>query len=1006
MFRAPRAENGHPFAARGAPPFDRLGGMHPEPALFVGRGRELERLRGHLDRATAGAGSIAMLVGEAGIGKSSAAFAFAADARARGASVLTGACVEGDGAAALLPWSEALRQATRAIGVARVREALGPMAAALGPIVPELRDTHGPLPLPPRDARLRLHDAVARLLTRAAEAAPLLLVLEDLHWADADSLALLLHVARFTARARWMILGTYRGSEAGVAGRSSLPELLATLRRESGYDRILLRGFALGELTDYLTYAAGRELPAATARLVFDETVGNPFYVREVVRHLLEEGRVLRVRGGGGAPESDVRELGIPGGVRDVVARRLARLSDDTRSVLRLASAMVSGADFALLDAVSDLGESDLLDCIDEAVRAGMAHGAGTARYAISHALVRRTLYDSVAPDRRAPMHRRIAEALETAAGPGGAMLGEPGEIASHYQASAALHGRDAGIPHALAAAAEATCAAAYERAVGFLRLARELATQASPLERGEVLRQLAMAEAQAGLGDDARATVDEAIPELEAMATPREDLGSFLSLVARELKAAGAPAAAVEPLVTRGLAIVGKKRDRVWARLKLLEEGTELLASGAVHVVRFAPRDAQAVRIARERGDEDDYAATLDHAYRTRAETEATRTAARGWVRPPALLRAGDAVARDLIYRHGEFRLAKEELERTREIAARAGCIGAEADALLQLAHCHAALGSMEAARTSRSDALAMAARLGEAPRALRASSIALDAMMGYLVGCDWRPIAEPAARIAADPAAGRTLLAHVAAGVAVLGYALAGYARESRSLLVHLAPVFERCDPHVFHYGVALDCAAMAVWHLGATDLAGRYRHLIAVAAPDAGTAPFTVRPLNAARMAILLEDWDAAGAMLAEARAVTERDGLLPLRAIVDHDEATALQRASAADGPGASARTRELLTGALAEFRALGMAPWVAHTHQLLGAEPGVPDLTAREVDIVRLVAEGRSNKEIAAKLLVTAGTVQRNLSAICGKIGVRGRDEVAAYARKALGAAEP
>jgi DNA-binding CsgD family transcriptional regulator len=971
--------------------------MRPGPSLFVGRGRELERLRAHMTRAQGGAGSVAMLVGESGIGKTSLAHAFVAEMRAAGAQIACGGCQDGEWSLPLHPWSEALRELSRALGAPRIARAIGPGALTLGPIVPELRMSEDAAPLSPRDERLRLYDAVTQLLLMcgAADDAPLLLVLEDLHWADADSLALLLHVARFARRARWMILGTYRESEIDPNGRAPLADLLATLRRETDYERVPLRGFAMPEVAQFLAESAGRELPPAIVRLIFDVTVGNPFYVREVFAYLRDEGKIAP---GDDAPKGDLtsRDLGIPSGVREVLGRRLARLSEETRGVLHIASATVGGIDLTLLDALSEVDGQDLAACIGEAEAAGMIHEGPGARHELTHAIVRRTIYDGLNPDRRARLHRRIAEALESLAERGVGPRRSPSEIAAQYHASAVLHGREAGIPHAIAAAHEAREASAYDRAVTFLRLARDLADQASPLDRAEVLRQLALAEAQAGLGGDARETAEAAIPEMEAVATPREDVAAFLASVARELKAGGAPAASWEPLVARGLATLGKKRDLVWARLKLMGDGAELLASGAVHVVRFRGPDPQAVRIARERGDEDDYAATLDYTYRTREETDETLRVARSWGRAAPTIRAFGTAARDLIYRHGDLAAARAPLEALRATSERVGSIPGQAEALVQIAHCCAAQGDVQNARESRTRAQAIVARLGETHRVQRIEMIALDASLGYVCGCDWRAVAEPAARIASDPAVGRLPIGHISAGIAVLGYALAGYARESRSLLGHLAPVFERCDRHVYHYGVALDCAATAVWHLGATELAARYRQLALGASPDAGGAPFVVRELGIARMAILLEDYDDARVQLARALARARAGGLRPLQAIVLHDEATARLRA----GEAGRDEAHDLLERALAEFRALGMEPWIAHTGQLLGDRKANPhDLTAREVEILRMVACGRSNKEIAAKLLLSVTTVQRHCANIFGKIGARGRAEATAYAVK-------
>jgi hypothetical protein len=387
---------------------------------------------------------------------------------------------------------------------------------------------------------------------------------------------------------------------------------------------------------------------------------------------------------------------------------------------------------------------------------------------------------------------------------------------------------------------------------------------------------------------------------------------------------------------------MIGKKRDLAWARLKLLEDRIEPIASGAVHVVRSLGRDAQALRVVRARGDEDDYAGTLAYAFRTREDTDALARKVRTWSRPAAVLRALDAVSHDLMVRHGAFREARPLLHEMLEVAGRCGSIPGQAEALVRLAHCEAALGDVALARETHARAHTLVARLGAMHRSQVVVALSLDTMFAYLFGGDWMAIAQPASRFAADPTVARSPVAHIAAGVAVLAHALAGYAKESRSLLGHLAPVFERCDRHVHDYGVALDCALIAAWHLGATDLAPRYRVLAERAPPDVGSSPLSVRALNVARARVLTGDSASAAEPFERAREACDAGGLRPLRAIVDHDEATALLR----DGD-ASLRPRaeRLLEESLLTFSAFDMHPWVAHAHQLLGHRRPPPPASA-------------------------------------------------------------
>jgi predicted ATPase len=254
--------------------------------LFVGRGPELEKLRARLESATAGTATVAALVGEPGIGKTRTAAAFGALARARGALVLSGASTEGVFGPPFAPWTSIVRGALGVLGAARVLRALGASGAALRALVPD----HDELPELPslgaREDRLRLFDAVAQLVALAACEAPLVLAIEDLHWADGDTVALFRHVARVSAKSRVVTLVTFRESE--IEPRGAVAELLAALRRETDYQRIPLRGFAPAEVAEYLRKRAGADVPDALVRHIVDDTVGNPFHVRELYRFLTE----------------------------------------------------------------------------------------------------------------------------------------------------------------------------------------------------------------------------------------------------------------------------------------------------------------------------------------------------------------------------------------------------------------------------------------------------------------------------------------------------------------------------------------------------------------------------------------------------------------------------------------------------------------------------------------------------------------------------------------------
>jgi hypothetical protein len=695
----------------------------PSPTVFVGRQRELQALRAHLDGAFAGVGSLAMLVGEAGIGKTSTARAFAAFVRERGLVVLWGSCFEGEWSPPYGPWVEALGEYARTCPPENLQRELGLGAPPLVQLIPQVRailpDTPLPTPLPPDEERFRLYDAVGQFLLTIAQEQPSVLVLDDLHWADSDSLRLLRSVARFVSRSRLVLVGTYRDPDVELHRQPFLSEVLAVLRRETDYERITIRGFAEEEVAAYLDQAGQQQLPRALVRTIYAETNGNPFYTREVFRHLIEEEKIVP-RAGRWSTDLSVSDLGIPEGVRQVLGRRVSRLSQGTQRLLRFASAFTGGFTFQVLQALTELSEETLLNGLDEALQAGLIRTPGEAATSISttatrlsrlhsvsavvqgsntydfaHAIVRHTLYDELNPDRRARLHRRIALALEGVYA--GCATDYAAELAAQYHASTILPGAERGIPYCLAAAEQARAGYAHERAVVFLRMARDLLPGGTSEASADLLCQLAIAEAEALMLTEARHSAEEALAALAATGTEPKTIATFLVTVARALKDGGAPHALWEPLVQRGLALVGGDRDLLWARLTLLQDWTEPIATGTINAGRWRGCDPQAVAIARASGDEDDYARTLEpYDWRTRQETDAVLALARTWQCPSAILRALDAVARDLAFRHGAFGEAAERFEELLTASKRYGSIPGQAEALLQFSSCQLVLGDV----------------------------------------------------------------------------------------------------------------------------------------------------------------------------------------------------------------------------------------------------------------------------------------------------------------------
>jgi ATP/maltotriose-dependent transcriptional regulator MalT len=517
----------------------------------------------------------------------------------------------------------------------------------------------------------------------------------------------------------------------------------------------------------------------------------------------------------------------------------------------------------------------------------------------------------------------------------------------------------------------------------------------------------LAVAEAHALLLNEAQHTSEAALALLlEAEAHP-DTITTFLTVIARALKEGGAPSHAWEPLVERGLALVGERRDLPWARLMLLRGRIEPVASEGLYISRWLGYDEQAVALARAHGDEEDYARTLEPLdWRTPEETAAVIDLARRWQRPMAVLRALDVAGRDLIFRHGDMIEAKERFAELLSAGERYGSIPAQAEALVQLSLCYALLGDPTLSRQTLQRANELVARLGTGHRLHALAKMSMESVLGEYGEADWPRLAQAFARIATDPQIGRGAMGLTAANFAVLNQLRAGNPVEARRLLALLTPVLERIPFTTYLYNGGVDRAGTTVWELEAIEYAGIYRRL-ALELLDAGLegSPYRSNALTVARMAALAGDLKEAALYFARTRQVTETSGQRPLRAIVDYDEALALLRNGSPD----RSRIESLLHAALAQFRTLSMVPWEQRALTLQAqvsaslpqpvqnASPYLGNLTAREVEVLRLIGAGATNREIATHLVVSVATAERHVANIYNKIGVRNRAEATAFA---------
>jgi DNA-binding SARP family transcriptional activator len=367
---------------------------------FVGRNDELGRLEAALTSAADwGVRRLVVIAGEPGIGKTRLAATLAVDARAKGALALYGRCDEGL-EAPFQPFVEALGQLVSTSDVAALVASLGVRASYLTRLLPELRP-YVSVEAPAEDpavARFHLFDAIDVMLASVSTSAPVVLVLDDLHWADATSLMLLRFLARSPRLARLLVVGTYRHTE--LSRTHPLEACLSDLRSGSGVDSLLLRGLNETDIRELLDAWDGEAPSGDFVTVLEQQTEGNPFFVEEVIRHL---------------EQSMAAKIGdIPEGVRGVIGRRLSRLKPAVYDTLRVAAVIGPEFDLSTLAEATGWNRDELLDALDEAVAAELVTEAPASfgGYEFTHALVRQTLYQELSATRRAQIHWRIGRSL------------------------------------------------------------------------------------------------------------------------------------------------------------------------------------------------------------------------------------------------------------------------------------------------------------------------------------------------------------------------------------------------------------------------------------------------------------------------------------------------------------------------------------------------------------------------------------------------------------------
>ncbi len=481
-----------PIRMRGAP-----------EAAFVGREEERERLAHAWKMGRAGQGSLVLLSGEPGIGKTRLASEAARIAHQDGGVVLYGSCDDGVGVP-YQPWIEALRHYVEYAP----DEALRSYAERCGPdlahLVPELRQRVPDLPAPASASaeteRYLLFEAVVQLLRAATTHDPVFVVFDDLHWADRPTLVLLTHFVKTLADEAIVVVGTYRDSE--LSQGHPLSDALGTLHREPHVERVGLRGLRQPDIAAFLAVASGQELGEDGYELAMAlerDTAGNPFFVAEVLRHLLEQGALVQGEDGLWEVSASLDDLAPPESVREVVGQRVARLGPDAQTALSAAAVIGREFELALLGRVLEVDEDPLLDLLEQAMAASVLTEAPGRpdTFSFVHALITHTLYEDLGRARRARLHRKVALAIEDVHG---ASLDEHyGALARHWAAATESVDTAKSIDYGQRAGRQALESLAPHEALRWFRQALELQGEGDPARRCDLLINLGEAQRDSG---------------------------------------------------------------------------------------------------------------------------------------------------------------------------------------------------------------------------------------------------------------------------------------------------------------------------------------------------------------------------------------------------------------------------------------------------------------------------------------------------------------------------
>ncbi len=562
-----------------------------ERTAFVGRESEGGAIRAIIDRARSGHGSIVMLWDGPGVGKTRLAMEMADYASRKGFRCSVGHCYERDEQYPYLPFAEIIENnLAQAASLEDYRGQIGPYAAELAQIAPSLRrifpDLPEPLELPAAQQRGFLFQSFSEAMAQAARTRPNMYLVEDLHWADESTLALFVYLARRIAQLPAVIIATYRSGYSDIN-----PALVRTLEEliRMGVRPHKLSGLSKDAVGQMLHGLSEREAPESLLSLIFEESQGYPFFVEEVYRHLVEEGKVFDTAGQF-RTDIEIDEIDVPDNVRLIISRRLERLDENEKRALTAAAVIGRSFSFRLLTEVNQIDVDELFAVFEKAQQMGIivASSQGPeSPFTFAHELVRQTLLAGISVARKQRLHRAVADAIERLYP--GAANERAGEIADHLLKAGSFADDSRVVSYLTLAGKSALGAAAFEEARRSFRSVLSHPGAVDPRQRADLLASLAMAERGLELWDAVSANLHEAL-EIYFNLGDREMIGRSFTELTDALFFAGRLEETVK-IAARGLAYL--QADVSADRVRLLATlGQANGAAGAYEPADEALRD------------------------------------------------------------------------------------------------------------------------------------------------------------------------------------------------------------------------------------------------------------------------------------------------------------------------------------------------------------------------------------------------------------------------------